>query len=184
MVDATLAINFVKALNSKFEDKQLNKKNDISGDFSEDTTSYPTVTAVKSYFNSLITTGLAQKLNISQPSNKNKNVYVNSSGNIAFEDKITKTSQLTNDAGFLEASDIASKQDKSNLITSWTNDDEGSTYQYPSESLIKSALDDKVDKESGKGLFSGSYNDLTNKPNINQDIENYLDALTTSFNES
>lgn len=31
---------------------------------------------------------------------------------------------------------------------------------------VESALDDKVDKETGKGLFSGSYNDLTNKPTI------------------
>lgn len=31
---------------------------------------------------------------------------------------------------------------------------------------VESALDDKVDKETGKGLFSGSYNDLTNKPSI------------------
>ena len=31
---------------------------------------------------------------------------------------------------------------------------------------IATALGNKVDKEVGKGLFSGSYNDLTNKPNI------------------
>ena len=31
---------------------------------------------------------------------------------------------------------------------------------------LKGIFDNKVDKETGKGLFSGSYNDLTNKPTI------------------
>ena len=31
---------------------------------------------------------------------------------------------------------------------------------------LKGIFDNKVDKETGKGLFSGSYNDLTNKPSI------------------
>lgn len=35
--------------------------------------------------------------------------------------------------------------------------------------IINAALTNKVDKETGKGLFSGSYNDLTNKPTIPTD---------------
>lgn len=31
---------------------------------------------------------------------------------------------------------------------------------------LKGIFDNKVDKETGKGLFSGNYNDLTNKPSI------------------
>lgn len=31
---------------------------------------------------------------------------------------------------------------------------------------LKGIFDNKVDKEAGKGLFSGNYNDLTNKPSI------------------
>ena len=38
------------ALNAVYENKQVNKKDDISGDFSSDTASYPTVKAVKSLY--------------------------------------------------------------------------------------------------------------------------------------
>lgn len=47
------------------------------------------------------------------------------------------------------------------------------TYKYVSDDnllyvwqKLKLLLNNKVDKENGKGLFSGSYNDLTNKPSI------------------
>ena len=36
----------------------------------------------------------------------------------------------------------------------------------PSGDAVHDALSEKVDKETGKGLFSGSYNDLTDKPTI------------------
>lgn len=49
MVDSSKIVAFVNALNSKFENKQSNKKTDITGDFSDDTVSYPTVQAVKSW---------------------------------------------------------------------------------------------------------------------------------------
>jgi len=43
-------VNALKsALTDKFENKQTNKKDDISGDFSTDTVSYPTVKAVKEH---------------------------------------------------------------------------------------------------------------------------------------
>lgn len=38
-----------------------------------------------------------------------------------------------------------------------------------------------VAKESGKGLFSGSYNDLTNKPNIPTDVSDLTDNNDTPF---
>lgn len=37
----------ISALNGKFENKVVNKKDNVSGDFSQDTTSYPTVRAMK-----------------------------------------------------------------------------------------------------------------------------------------
>ena len=46
-VDQTKVNAYKNALNDKFENKQTNKKDDISGDFSTDTVSYPTVKAVK-----------------------------------------------------------------------------------------------------------------------------------------
>lgn len=59
MVDNTIVNAFVNALKDKFENKVANKKTDISGDFSTDTVSYPTVQAVKSW----ITSQLSGKAN-------------------------------------------------------------------------------------------------------------------------
>ena len=72
----------------------------------------------------------------------------------------TKTSELTNDSGFLTAhQDITGKEDKSNKANSW-----GSTpndTRYPTEKLVKDSLDAKLNSSDA---FSGSWNDLTNKP--------------------
>ena len=177
-VDESIVAAFVQALIDKFENKQVNKKNDISGDFSSDTVSYPTVQAVKNF----ITNAISGKADASDLSD------VATSG--SYNDLTNKpsipdsTSDLTNDSGFLTSSDISGKQDKSNLVTSWSATT--SDVKYPSEKLTKSALDNKVDKISGKGLStndftdsykntidglsdvasSGSYTDLTNKPTI------------------
>lgn len=101
------------------------------------------------------------KLDKTQTSYKGKNVVVDSSsGEITFEDKNNHTH-----SNYLTSSNITGKENTSNKVKStsgWsstTTDD-----HYPSEKLVKSSLDDKVDKETGKGLFSGSYGDLSNKP--------------------
>ena len=106
------------------------------------------------------------KLDKTQTSYKGKNVVVDSSsGEITFEDKNNHTH-----SSYLTSSDITGKENSSNKVKStsgWsstTTDD-----HYPSEKLVKSSLDNKVDKETGKGLFSGSYSDLTNKPSFTQD---------------
>lgn len=65
MVDTTKITAFVNALNAKFENKQANKKSDISGDFSGDTVSYPTVQAVKSWVETQISSILTGKEDIS-----------------------------------------------------------------------------------------------------------------------
>lgn len=194
-VDASIVAAFVQALVDKFENKQTNKKNDISGDFSSDTVSYPTVQAVKNF----ITNAISGKADASDLSD------VATSGN--YNDLTNKpdipdsTNDLTNDSGFLTSSDISGKQDKSNIVTSWSATT--SDVKYPSEKLTKSSLDNKVDKVSGKGLStndftdsykntidglsdvasSGSYTDLTNKPTIpdsTSDLTNDSGFITSS----
>lgn len=194
-VDASIVAAFVQALVDKFENKQTNKKNDISGDFSSDTVSYPTVQAVKNF----ITNAISGKADASDLSD------VATSGN--YNDLTNKpnipdsTSDLTNDSGFLTSSDISGKQDKSNIVISWSATT--SDVKYPSEKLTKSSLDNKVDKVSGKGLStndftdsykntidglsdvasSGSYTDLTNKPTIpdsTSDLINDSGFITSS----
>ena len=86
---------------------------------------------------------------------------------------------------YVTSANIDGKEDKSNKVTSWSSTTTDT--HYPSEKLVKTSLDDKISKsnttglvkndgsvdtsayvvqETGKGLFSGSYNDLTNKPTI------------------
>ena len=55
MVDSSKVNAFISALTDKFENKQTNKKDDISGDFNTDSVSYPTVKAVKTYISGLLT---------------------------------------------------------------------------------------------------------------------------------
>lgn len=85
---------------------------------------------------------------------------------------------------------------KVNVLTSFSST--LTTTKVPSEKLVKDSLDNKVDKVNGKGLSTndydnvaktkvdnlktvattGSYNDLTDKPTIQAeiDIDNTLDA--------
>ena len=48
-IDSTKIAKVKTAMDNRYENKQANKKTDISGDYSEDTSSYPTVGAVQSY---------------------------------------------------------------------------------------------------------------------------------------
>lgn len=76
------------------------------------------------------------------------------------EDIPTKTSQLTNDSGFLTShQDISGKEDKSNKVASWSSTTNNTN--YPGEKLVKDSLDAKLNISDA---FSGSYNDLTNVP--------------------
>lgn len=178
-VDPTIVANFVQAMNDKFENKTANKKNDISGDFASDTVSYPTVQAVKNFITSAIS-GKANADSLADVATSGSYTDLTNKPSIP-----TKTSELNNDSGFLTThQDITGKQDKSNIVTSWSVTT--SDAKYPSEKLVKSDLDKKVDKVNGKGLStndydntakntvdnlatvatSGSYNDLSNKPTI------------------
>lgn len=55
--------------------------------------------------------------------------------------------------------DITGKEDKSNKVGSWSGTTNNT--HYPSEKLVKDSLDTKLNISDA---FSGSYNDLTNKP--------------------
>ena len=52
---STEAQEVADAMNAVYENKQTNKKNDISGDYSSDNASYPTVKAAKSHFGEKVT---------------------------------------------------------------------------------------------------------------------------------
>ena len=86
MVNINKVNAFLSALADKFENKQQNKKSDISGDFSEDTISYPTVQGVKTWVNGL----LAGKSNTGHGHTKSE-----------ISDFPVGVSSFTNDAGYL-----------------------------------------------------------------------------------
>lgn len=67
------------AMDAVYENKKINKKNDVSGDFSSDTASYPTVKAMKAED--------AKKVDIAQ-GHANYFVITNNSGNITTAQKI------------------------------------------------------------------------------------------------
>lgn len=58
------------AMNSVYENKQQNKKTDISGDFSSDTASYPTVQATKNHFGNKVASWSNNPSDINYPSEK------------------------------------------------------------------------------------------------------------------
>ena len=107
-VDTTKVQAFVQALLDKFENKVANKKTDISGDYSTDNVSYPTVQAVKSW----VTNTLGS--------------YASSThthGNLSNDGKIGSTSGkivTTGTSGALQASDSITKSQISDFPTTMT----------------------------------------------------------------
>lgn len=122
MVTTSKVTAFINALTDKFENKQINKKDNITGDFSTDTVSYPTVKAVKSW----VATQISGKADIS---------------NVP-----TKTSDLTNDSGFINSSAITGKEDSSNKVNVWSSIPNDS--RYPSEKLVYDSLGQKANASS------------------------------------
>lgn len=69
-IDLNKVSALVQALKDVFENKQTNKKDDISGDFSSDSVSYPTVKGVKSFFGTKVISWSSTTLDTNYPSEK------------------------------------------------------------------------------------------------------------------
>ena len=96
---------------------------------------------------------ISGKVNIAQGSSKaNMNVVTNASGNITTEAKPfipSKTSDLTNDSGFLtQHQDISGKEDKTNKTSSWNSTPNNT--RYPTEKLVKDSLDNKINTDDSR----------------------------------
>lgn len=74
----------------------------------------------------------------------------NDSGFITDANIPTNVSDLTNDVPYLIASDITGKEDKTNKVSSWSSTTNNT--RYPSEKLVKDSLDDKISKSATSGL--------------------------------
>ena len=125
------------AMDNRYENKQSNKKTDISGSFTGDTDSYPTVQAVKTYV-------------------EGKGYLVSSdiSGKEDSNNKVTSWSSTTNDTRYpsekLVKNSLDSKEDSNNKVTSWSSTTTNT--HYPSEKLVKDSLDGKISKSQTAGL--------------------------------
>ena len=95
-----------QALDAVYENKRTNKKDDISGDYSSDTESYPTVKGAKAHFGTKVTSFSSTTSDANYPSEKlvktaldakangtgwtaSKNIVTDSSGALTTEDKPT-----------------------------------------------------------------------------------------------
>ena len=95
-----------QALDAVYENKRTNKKDDISGDYSSDTESYPTVKGAKTHFGTKVTSFSSTTSDANYPSEKlvktaldtkangtgwtaSKNIVTDSSGALTTEDKPT-----------------------------------------------------------------------------------------------
>ena len=125
------------AMDNRYENKQSNKKTDISGSFTGDTDSYPTVQAVKTYV-------------------EGKGYLVSSdiSGKEDSNNKVTSWSSTTNDTRYpsekLVKNSLDNKEDSNNKVTSWSSTTTNT--HYPSEKLVKDSLDGKISKSQTSGL--------------------------------
>ena len=153
-VDTGKVTALVNALLAKFENKQSNKKNDITGDYTQDTNSYPTVQAVKTWVTSLVS-GKQDTLVSGTNIKTVNNTSLLGSGNITIEG----------------GTDV-------DIATSWGSPT--SNDKVPSEKLTKDTLDLKLNITDA---FSGDYDDLTDKPTIPSkisDLTNDSDFIKTS----
>lgn len=79
----------------------------------------------------------------------------------------TKTSDITNDSGFITANDIPDVTESDPTVPAWAKAANKPSYSYSEitdkPTLFSGSYDDLANKPT---LFSGSYNDLTNKPTI------------------
>lgn len=69
-IDLNKVNALVQAMKDIFENKQTNKKDDISGDFSSDSVSYPTVKGVKSFFGTKVKSWSSTTSDDNYPSEK------------------------------------------------------------------------------------------------------------------
>ena len=156
------------AMDNRYENKQSNKKTDISGSFTNDTDSYPTVQAVKTYV-------------------EGKGYLVSSdiSGKEDSNNKVSSWSSTTNDTRYpsekLVKDSLDNKENSSNKVTSWTSTTTDT--HYPSEKLVKDSLDDKISKSQTSGLMKNdgtvdttTYASASSVPTKTSDLTNDADG--------
>ena len=153
----TAAQSIASAMNAVYENKQTNKKNSISGDFSSDNESYPTVKAVKTEFGTKVDSWSSNNGSTSNyPSEalvKGALNSINSSIETLSGLEVIKvvSTKPTASADTMNKLYIVSENNKVNVYYTTKS---GSTYSW--KKMDSDILDE----------FSISWNDIQNKPSF------------------
>ena len=178
MVNSQIVTNFINALNNKFENKTSNKKTNIDGDYTNDTSSYPTVQAVKDWVTSQMSSignlMLGETSNTAYRGDRGKTAYDHSQTTSGNPHNVTKTDIGLGNVTNTEQAPITHVGDSTHLTTS-------DKTAISKVSTIEGDLSDLEDSLSTVAT-SGSYTDLSNKPSIpskTSDLTNDSGFLTT-----
>ena len=178
MVNSQIVTNFINALNDKFENKTSNKKTSIDGDYTSDTSSYPTVQAVKDWVSSQISSiehlMLGETSTTAYRGDRGKTAYDHSQLTSGNPHNVTKTDVGLGNVTNTEQAPITHVGDSTHLTTSDKN----------AIAKIGTIEGDLSDLEEGLSSVatSGSYTDLSDKPSIpsnTSDLINDSDFITS-----
>ena len=178
MVNSQIVTNFINALNNKFENKVSNKKTNIDGDYTSDTSSYPTVQAVKDWVTSQMSSignlMLGETSNTAYRGDRGKTAYDHSQTTSGNPHNVTKTDIGLGNVTNTEQAPITHVGDSTHLTTS----------DKTAIAKIGTIEGDLSDLEEGLSSVatSGSYTDLSDKPSIpsnTSDLINDSDYITS-----
>ena len=178
MVNSQIVTNFINALNNKFENKVSNKKTNIDGDYTSDTSSYPTVQAVKDWVTSQMSSignlMLGETSNTAYRGDRGKTAYDHSQTTSGNPHNVTKTDVGLGNVTNTEQAPITHVGDSTHLTTS----------DKTAIAKIGTIEGNLSDLEVGLSSVatSGSYTDLSDKPSIpskTSDLTNDSGYLTT-----
>ena len=173
-VNSSKVSALVQALKDVFENKQVNKKDDISGDFSSDTVSYPTVKAVKTWTNNQLS-GKQDTLSSGTTIKTINNESILGSGNITVStgsidlieivNSLPTASSSTMNKLYLIAEATSQTHDAYEVYVTVRTGTSGS-YSYAWEKVDTARVD-----LSGYATITG----------VDSQIDDALDAITTAL---
>ena len=137
------------AMNAVYENKQTNKKNDISGDYSSDNASYPTVKAVQAAYGTKVNSWSSTVSDSNIPSEKLTKDTLDTKQATLVSGTNIKT---VNNNSLLGSGNITIDGLSGNIVTSWQTTTSDS--KVPSEKLVKDSLDGKASSTHAHGSIS------------------------------
>lgn len=149
----------VDALNAVYENKQANKKDSLSGDYSSDTESYPTCKAVKGAYGTKVTSWQSTPSDSNIPSEKLVKDTFDTLSSFKFIEIVT--SKPTASADTMNKLYIVSENSKVNVYYTKSTSSGGST-TYSWVKLDSDILDE----------FSVAWTDITGRPTKTSDFTN------------